>query len=106
MPSGKPQMSGRILKAPEGELSAAQAREAHKGRRTFMGNALAMGVGAAGVASAASSTSARAAADTGAGDPAILRLPAHSTGLGQPVAVTGYGLPSRWEQNIQRRPSP
>ena len=103
MPSGTPQMSGRILKAPEGTLSPAPAGEAHKSRRSFMGNALAMGASAAG---AVSSTTALASADMGAGDPAILRLPAHSTGLGQPVAATGYGLPSRWEKNIQRRPSP
>ena len=41
-----------------------------------------------------------------AGDPAILKLPAHSTGLGQPVAARGYGLPSAYEKNLQRRQSP
>ena len=40
------------------------------------------------------------------GDPAILKLPAHSTGLGQPVAARGYGLPSEHEKNLQRRESP
>ena len=100
MSSGKPQMSGRILKAPEGQLSPALLEQARKARRSFMGRALAMGAGAVGAGSAA------AAADVGAGDPAILKLPAHSTELGQPVAATGYGAPSKWEKNIQRRPSP
>ncbi|MDE2081920.1 MAG: sulfite dehydrogenase [Burkholderiales bacterium] len=93
-------MSGRILKAPEGQLSPALLEQARKARRIFMGKALAMGAGAVGTVASG------AAADVGAGDPAILKLPAHSTGLGQPVAATGYGLPSKWEKNIQRRPSP
>jgi sulfane dehydrogenase subunit SoxC len=41
-----------------------------------------------------------------ADDPAIVNLPAHSKGLGQPVAARGYGLPSVWEKNLQRRESP
>ena len=101
MTSGKPQMSGRILKAPEGHLAPALLEQARKARRSFMGKALAMGAGAVGAGAAAA-----AASDVGMGDPAILKLPAQSTGLGQPVAATGYGLPSKWEQNIQRRPSP
>ena len=105
MPSGKPQMSGRILKAPEGALSPSLVGEARKSRRSFMGNALALGAGAVGASSAVGAMGA-VSADQGAGDPAILRLPAHSTGLGQPVAATGYGLPSQWEKNIQRRSSP
>ena len=40
------------------------------------------------------------------GDAAILELPAHSKGLGQPVAARGYGLPSEYEKNLQRRESP
>ncbi len=40
------------------------------------------------------------------GDAAILNLPAHSTSLGQPVAALGYGAPSRYEKNLQRRQSP
>ena len=40
------------------------------------------------------------------GDPAILKLPAHATGLGKPVAALGYGLPSEYEKNLQRRESP
>ncbi len=40
------------------------------------------------------------------GDPAILNLPAHTKGLGQPVAARPYGLPSKYEENLQRRESP
>ena len=102
MSSGKPQMSGRILKAPEGELPSSLLEAARKARRSFMGKALAMGAGvSAGVAASAASGD-----GVGGGDPAILKLPAHTTGLGQAVATTGYGSPSKWERNIQRRPSP
>ena len=57
---------------------------------------------AAGTAAAAAS--ARSA--VGDGDPNILELPAHSTGLGQAVATDGYGKPSKYEANVQRRQSP
>ena len=41
------------------------------------------------------------------GDPNILELPPHSRGLGQPVASDdGYGAPSKYEANVQRRQSP
>ncbi|MFY8118911.1 MAG: sulfite dehydrogenase [Roseateles sp.] len=40
------------------------------------------------------------------GDPNILNLPPYSMALGQPVALEGYGKPSRYEANLQRRPSP
>ncbi|MEO8080926.1 MAG: hypothetical protein ABI641_10370, partial [Caldimonas sp.] len=95
-------MSGRVVKAPEGVLPPAVAEQARKARRRFMGQALAMGAGVATTGAA----SAAAAAAAGDGDPAILQLPAHSKGLGQPVALTGYGSPSVWEKNIQRRQSP
>lgn len=89
---------GRIVRAPEGFLDAVQLDEARKARRSFMGKALAMGAGVA--------SSVAAAAQTQDGDKAILNLPAHSTSLGQPVAATGYGMPSQWEKNLQRRESP
>src|SRR5690606_14913331 len=73
-------------------------RSAGKARRAFMGKALAMGAGA-GIAT-------RAAASDARGEKQILELPAHSTGLGQPVAARGYGRPSKWEGNLQRRESP
>ena len=104
MSSGKPQMSGRILKAPEGQLSVPLLEAARKARRSFMGKALAMGAGVSGAVAASAASS--DAVGIGEGDPAILKLPAHSIGLGQAVAATGYGGPSKWEKNIQRRPSP
>jgi sulfane dehydrogenase subunit SoxC len=73
---------GKIQPAPEAP------------RRTFLRNALAVG-------GAAAFGTARAG-----GDPAILELPPHSKGLGQPVAARGYGLPSVHEKNLQRRESP
>lgn|GEM_PF-5047073 len=90
---------GRIVKAPENFLGEGELEEARKARRGFMGKALAMG---AGVASAALAAGARAAD----GEDAILTLPEHSKTLGQPVAALGYGMPSKWEKNVQRRDSP
>ncbi|MFZ6819692.1 sulfite dehydrogenase [Undibacterium sp. Ji22W] len=89
---------GRITKAPEGFLDVAKLEEARKARRSFMGKALAMG---AGVASTAVAT-----ASMQDGDKAILTLPEHSKTLGQSVATSGYGMPSKWEKNLQRRESP
>jgi sulfane dehydrogenase subunit SoxC len=91
-PSAAP---GRILKAPEGQLDTAELAAARTARRSFMGKALAMGAGA-------TAAGARAAD----GDPLILNLPEHSKGLGQGVATTGYGAPSKYEKNLQRRESP
>lgn len=93
----KLQMPGRIAAAPENFISEQQIEEARKARRSFMGKALAMGAGVATAAGAAR------AAD---GESAILKLPEHSTTLGRPVASTGYGSPSKWEANLQRRQSP
>jgi len=62
---------------------------------------------AAGAATAPRAHAAEDAASAMAGgDPAMLTLPAHSTGLGQPVATDGYGRPSKHEANVQRRRSP
>jgi len=95
------QQPGQVRKAPENFVDAQGVRtvfsEAHKGRRDFIRGAFAAAV-AGGAA-----TSAFAQAD---GDPAILQLPAHSTGLGQPVVTDGYGKPSKYEANVQRRQSP
>jgi sulfane dehydrogenase subunit SoxC len=71
--------------------------------RKLTRRALLMGAGAgmgAGVATLA--PLANAASD----DPAIVNLPTHTKGLGQPVAARPYGLPSVWEKNLQRRESP
>jgi sulfane dehydrogenase subunit SoxC len=87
-------MIGRLRRAPEHFLTRAQEREMKNGRRGFLAGALAA------ASAAALSPSARA------DDPAILQLPEHSKGLGQPVAARGYGLPSKYEQNLMRRESP
>ncbi len=103
-PSAPP---GRVLKAPENFLSKDGVRtvfrEARSGRRDFMRSAFAAAAaGASGSAALAQSNP----VPTEGGDPNILNLPAHTTGLGQPVATDGYGRPSKFEANVQRRMSP
>jgi len=99
--------SSRLLKAPENFIGPDGVRrvfaEAKNGRRDFIRNAFATAVatGAAGHALGQANP-----APAGGGDPHILNLPAHSIGLGQPVATDGYGRPSKFEANVQRRQSP
>ena len=88
--------AGRLVTAPEDFLAPAQIRQVQAGRRDFLRAALA----------AALAAPAAAGAQSPPGDPAILNLPEHSKGLGQPVATRGYGLPSQHEKNLQRRESP
>ena len=99
--------SGRIQKAPENFLSPQGIRtvfaEARNGRRDFIRNAFA--AAAAGVAAPLAVAQANPVSVEG-GDANILVLPAHSTGLGQNVAAEGYGKPSKFESNVQRRQSP
>ena len=85
-----------IQRAPENFLTPAQMHDVRSGRRGFLAGALL-------AASAGASSQANAQQ---AGDPNILNLPAHSKGLGQPVAARAYGLPSEFEKNLQRRESP
>lgn len=100
--------SGRLIKAPENFLGADGVRavfeEARSGRRDFIRRAFAAAAAGATAPGAARATSNPVAAD--GGDPNILELPEHSKGLGQPVATDGYGKPSRFEANVQRRQSP
>lgn len=97
-------ISGRVRKAPENFVQGEGVRtvfaEARAGRRDFIRGAFATAASgmAAGVAVAQGVA--------GDGESAILSLPAHSTGLGQAVATDGYGKPSRYEANVQRRQSP
>ena len=95
---------GRLARAPESFLDAQQIAAVHAGRRDFLRNAL-LAASAAAATGRLSSARAQGAADA-VGDPAILNLPAHTKGLGQPVAARGYGLPSQYEGNLQRRESP
>ena len=88
-------LSRFIQRAPENFLSRDQIQAVRAGRRSFLAGAVAAAAGA------------MAADRAGAqGDPNILNLPPHSKALGQPVAARGYGLPSEWEKNLQRRESP
>jgi sulfane dehydrogenase subunit SoxC len=102
----EPHVPGRLLKAPENFVDAEGVRqvfgEAKAGRRDFIRKAFA----AAGAAAAAPRVAAQSSAAAGSGEAAILELPAHSRGLGQPVATDGYGKPSHFETNVQRRNSP
>ena len=101
------QRSGRLLKAPEHFLDPEGVRtvfrEAKSGRRDFIRRAFA-GAAAAGAAPLALAQANPVPAD--GGDPNILNLPEHTTGLGQPVVTDGYGKPSKYETNVQRRQSP
>ena len=91
-------MLSRFLQhAPENFLDAQQMRDVRAGRRGFLAHAL---------AAATAATVTATAAQTRQGDPNILELPAHSKGLGQPVAARSYGLPSEWGKNLQQRESP
>ena len=96
--------AGRLRLAPENFLSPQEvrlvAKQARSGRRDFLRGAFAAAT--AGMASAG----ALAQATVAGGDPNILELPEHSRGLGLGVATDGYGKPSRFEANVQRRPSP
>jgi sulfane dehydrogenase subunit SoxC len=96
-----------LRKAPENFLDARSIRsiavQSPSERRDFLRNAFAAAVLAGG------STAARSQAnpvDPAKGDPNILELPEHTRGLGQPVVTDGYGKPSKFESNVQRRQSP
>jgi len=103
--SSSQQQPGQVRKAPENFVDAQGVRtvfsQAHAGRRDFIRNAF-----AAAVAGTAASSALAQPGAVGDGDPAILQLPAHSTGLGQAVVTDGYGKPSKYEANVQRRQSP
>ena len=99
--------SGRLLKAPENFISPEGVRtvfsQAKSGRREFIRAAFA--AAAAGTVATAAQAQSNPVPTEG-GDPHILNNPAHTTGLGQPVVTDGYGKPSKFESNVQRRQSP
>lgn len=101
--SSKP---GRLLRAPENFVDPALAQEITQDglnaqRRGFLRKSFMAASAAVGAAAAS-----RAMAQVGEGDPAILNLPPWSTSLGKPVAANPYGVPSKFEANLQRRESP
>ena len=99
--------TGTIRKAPENFLSRDDVQtvvaQARGGRRDFIRGAFAAAATGLALPPALAQGNPVPAQD---GDPNILNLPAHSTGLGQGVASPGYGSPSKFEANVQRRPSP
>ena len=102
-----PSNAGRLIKAPENFLNPLGLQqvfeEAKTGRRNFLRTAFA----AASVAAAVPAVAQSNPVPADGGDPNILNLPEHSRGLGQPVASdSGYGKPSKFEGNVQRRTSP
>ncbi len=96
-PAARNQTAGRVQRAPEAPRSPS--------RRQFFGGA-AFGAAAVGSALSGPAASKAQAQPAPAGERAILELPEHTKGLGQPVAANGYGVPSKWEKNLQRRESP
>ena len=88
--------SARLRRAPENFLNPEEIRQVQDGRRDFLRAAFAT----AGVAAAG------AAAAQALGERVSLEPQPHATSLGQPVAATGYGVPSKYERNLMRRESP
>jgi sulfane dehydrogenase subunit SoxC len=101
-----PTTHGRLRKAPENFLDAPALQtarsELRQGRRGFIEKAFAAAVAATGGAALAQTNP----VSQDGGDPHILNLPEHAKGLGLGVATDGYGKPSRFEANVQRRQSP
>lgn len=95
----------RLLRAPENfiDLPGLAAEPSPDGRRRLLRGAFAA-ASAALLAGAARGQANPVPAE--GGDPNILNLPPHSVSLGQPVALEGYGKPSKYEANLQRRQSP
>jgi sulfane dehydrogenase subunit SoxC len=102
--------AGRLIKAPENFLDASGIlrvfEEAKHGRRDFIRRAFAAAAAGGGAIAAGAAGAASNPVPAEGGDPNILKLPEHSTGLGQAVVTDGYGKPSKYEANVQRRQSP
>jgi sulfane dehydrogenase subunit SoxC len=97
---------GRLKRAPENFVSAELATEVStdgvtEARRGFLRNSF-----LAAMAAGAGTASTLAFAQGSTGDPTILDKQVWQTTLGQPVAVRPYGVPSKYEANLQRRESP
>jgi sulfane dehydrogenase subunit SoxC len=101
--------AGRLLKAPESFLDAEGVRtvfaEGKQGRRDFIRKAFAGAVASSAAAGGLAQAQSNPVSALG-GDTHILNAPEHTTGLGQGVATDGYGAPSKYERNVQRRQSP
>lgn len=109
MSTRKSLQAGRLRKAPEGFLppDLVQGITAHgldDTRRGFLKKSFLTAAAAVGSGTALSAMAQKPAA--GQGDPMILEPRPWSTSLGQPVAAKPYGMPSKYEANLQRRQSP
>src|SRR5690625_3590404 len=98
---------GRLRKAPENFLAPDLAKQITREglndtRRGFLRSSF-----AAAAATVAAGGSLRAAAsEDAADDPLITELQPWNRTLGRPVASRPYGMPSKYEANLQRRQSP
>jgi sulfane dehydrogenase subunit SoxC len=101
---------GQTRKAPENFIGrndvALVNRISEPERRSFFKRTFLAAASATAAAAIGIPTLARASTAAAEGDPAILNLPEHTTGLGLPVAANPYGQPSKFESNLQRRESP
>jgi len=102
---------GRVVRAPEGFISASLQQEISRHgldgpRRAFLRKTFASAAAAVAATGLARGAHAAAAAAADQGDPAILEPQPWATTLGQPVAARPYGQPSVHEQNLVRRESP
>lgn len=106
--SNQSKKSGRILRAPENFVDSQLAHDItvhglNEERRSFLRKSFL----AAGAAMASGTALAKGANGKGfEGDPNILNLPEWATTLGKSVATNPYGVPSKYEANLQRRQSP
>ncbi len=91
-----PVAPGRVRHAPEAPLS----------RRGFMRRAAALGGGAAAMLAGARAAAADVAGDAAGDDGVPPNVPAWSRSLGAPILAAPYGIPSKYEANVQRRQSP
>ena len=96
---------GQLKPAPENHLDAESVLQR---RRGFMHGAAAAVVTAGGLVTGnlQAQTKSVQGDPNYIGDPNILELPEHSTSLGNGVAEKPYGVPSKFEANLQRRESP
>jgi sulfane dehydrogenase subunit SoxC len=97
---------GRLKRAPENFVPAELASDVSangitEARRSFLRNSFLTAM-----AAGASTATASALAQGAKGDPNILEKQVWQTTLGQPVAAKPYGMPSKYEANLQRRESP
>ena len=79
---------GRVIAAPENHLPAPLVRSQ---RRNFIRGGISAGALLAGAAAQANNAA---------------LIPPWTRSLGAPVVTTGYGMPSKYEANVQRRQSP